>query len=96
MDTVSKDNKTVSHTSIRLKNICFIGRQLENLLHIFCYCLYVKLKELNLIIGKVKTSKVVPEQGRRCLRTNELKMKEQFLFQIFSICRKLTDMLFIK
>ena len=26
LDTVRKDNKTVSHTLIRLKNICFVGR----------------------------------------------------------------------
>ena len=26
MDTVRKDNKTVSHTLIRSKNICLVGR----------------------------------------------------------------------
>ena len=52
---------------------------------------YVKLKELNFIIGKVKPPKVVLEQGRRCLRRNELKRKTQFLFQIGSKCRKLAN-----
>ena len=47
---------------------------------IYFATVYVKLKELNFIIGKVKTSKVVLEQGRRCLRRNELKTKTQFLF----------------
>ena len=26
LDTVRKDNKTVSHTFIRLKNVCFVGK----------------------------------------------------------------------
>ena len=47
---------------------------------IYFATVYVKLKELNFIIGKVKTSKVVLEQGRRCLRRNELEKKTQFLF----------------
>ena len=46
---------------------------------IYFATVYVKLKELNFIIGKVKTSKVVLEQGRRCPRRNELKTKTQFL-----------------
>ena len=46
---------------------------------IYFATVYVKLKELNFITGKVKTSKVVLEQGRRCLRRNELKKKIQFL-----------------
>ena len=46
---------------------------------IYFATLYVKLKELNFIIGKVKTSKVVLGQCRRCLRRNELKTKTQFL-----------------
>ena len=46
---------------------------------IYFATVYVKLKELNFIIGKVKTSKVVLEQGRRCLQRNELKTKTQFL-----------------
>ena len=46
---------------------------------IYFATVYVKLKELNFIIGKVKTSKVVLEQGRRCLRRNALKTKTQFL-----------------
>ena len=51
---------------------------------IYFATVYVKLKELNFVTGKLKTSKVVPEQGRRCLRRNELKKKTQFLFQIGS------------
>ena len=47
---------------------------------IYFATVYVKLKELNFIIGKVKTSKIVLEQGRRCLRRNEPKKKTQFLF----------------
>ena len=47
---------------------------------IYFATVYVKLKEPNFIIGKVKTSKVVLEQGSRCLRRNELKKKTQFLF----------------
>ena len=40
---------------------------------IYFATVYVKLKELNFIIGKVKTSKIVLEQGRKCLRRNEPK-----------------------
>ena len=47
---------------------------------IYFASVYVKLKELNFITGKVKTSKVVLEQGRRCLRRNDLKNRTQFLF----------------
>ena len=47
---------------------------------IYFATVYVRLKEQNFINGKVKTSKVVLEQGRRCLRTNELNTKMQSLF----------------
>ena len=51
LDTVRKETKTVSHTLIRPKNICLIYI-------IYFAAVHVKLKELNLIIGKVKKSKV--------------------------------------
>ena len=80
LDTVRKDNKIVSHTLIKLKNICFVllEGQLENLLHLFCHCL-CKIKRTKFHHWQSETSKVVLEQGRRCLRRNELKTKTQFL-----------------
>ena len=47
---------------------------------IYFATVYVKLKELNFIISKVKTSKVVLEQGRRCLRRNEPKKENAVYF----------------
>ena len=47
---------------------------------IYFATVYVKLKELNFIISKVKTSKVVLEQGRRCLRRNEHKKENAVSF----------------
>ena len=49
---------------------------------IYFATVYVKLKELSFIIGKVKTSKVVLEQGRRCLRRNELKRNAVSFFRL--------------
>ena len=64
---------------------------------IYFATVYVKLKELNFLIGKVKTSKVVLEQGRRCPRRNQLKKENAVsFFTIGSKCRELTNMLFIK
>ena len=89
MDTVRKRNKTVSHTLVRLKTgaeeYMFCWKGSWEIYFIYFATVYVKLKELNFIIGKVKTSKVVLEQSRRCLRRNELKKtKRSFLFQIGS------------
>ena len=81
MDTFRKHIKTVSHTLIRLKNICFVGRAAgKSIYFIYFATVYVKLKELNFIIGKVKTSKVVLEQGRRCPRRNQLKKENAISF----------------
>ena len=45
---------------------------------IYLAVVYVKLKELNFIIGNVKTSKLVQEQGRDTFE--ETKQKRQLLF----------------
>ena len=80
MDTFRKHIRTVSHTLIKLKNM-FCWKGSWKIYFIYFATVYVKLKELNFIIGKVKTSKVVLEQGRRCLgRNQQKKRKTQFLF----------------
>ena len=65
---------------------------------IYFAAVYVKLRELNFIIGNVKISNLVVEQGRRCMPMNRGAKKENAssLFQIGSKCQKLMDMLSIK
>ena len=64
---------------------------------IYFATIYVKLKELNFITGKVKTSKIVLEQGvEDAYEETNQKRKRSFFFQIGSKFQKLTNMLFIK
>ena len=60
LDTVRKDNKTVSHTLIRLKNICFVGRAAGN--YFICFAaVYVKEDIIDqLLVHFVSTSQSSP------------------------------------